>query len=85
MLKDSIDFDYNLEQINQEIDPEIQLQDEIMDSEKMNNTFSTIESNLKDGIKIISSLNSGVKGIKSSSKRITLQGDLPTVSKLPII
>lgn len=46
MLKDSIDFDYNLEQINQEIDSEIQLQDEIMDSEKMNNTFSTIESNL---------------------------------------
>lgn len=34
MLKDSIDFDYNLEQINQEIDSEIQLQDEIMDSEK---------------------------------------------------
>ena len=46
MLKDSIDFDYNLKQIKQEIDSDIQLQDEVMDSEKMNNTFSTIESNL---------------------------------------
>lgn len=46
MLKDSIDFDYNLKQINQEIDSDIQLQDEIMDSEKMNDAFSTIESNL---------------------------------------
>ena len=43
MLKDSIDFDYNLKQIKQEIDSDIQLQDEVMDSEKMNNTFSTIE------------------------------------------
>ena len=46
MLKDSIDFDYNLKQIEEKIDTEIKLQDKIMDSEKMNDAFSTIESNL---------------------------------------
>ena len=46
MLKDSIDFDYNLKQINQKVDSDIKLQDKILDSKKMNDTFTTIENNL---------------------------------------
>lgn len=46
MLKDSTDFDYTVDLLNKELDLDIQLQDEIMESDKMNSSLKSIESNL---------------------------------------
>ncbi len=46
MLRDPIDFDYAIAKVREKMDLEIDLQDELMDSKKMNNTFKSIEKNL---------------------------------------
>lgn len=46
MLKDSIDFDYNINKLKEELDLQIQLQDDLLDSEKFNATLESIEKNL---------------------------------------
>lgn len=46
MLKDSTDFDYTIDLLNEELDLNIQLQDDTMDSNKMNKSFESIEYNL---------------------------------------
>ena len=45
-IKDSIDFDYAIKQITKELQPEIIYQDKIMESGKLNRTFSEIETSL---------------------------------------
>ena len=45
-IKDSIDFDYAIKQITKELRPEIIYQDKIMESGKLNRTFSEIETSL---------------------------------------
>ena len=46
MLKDNTDFDYTINILNTDLDLNIEMQDDIMESEKMNNTFKSIENNL---------------------------------------
>ena len=46
MLRDPIDFDYAISKVREKMDLKIDLQDELMDSKKMNNTFKSIEKNL---------------------------------------
>lgn len=46
MIKDSIDFDYALSQINRELNKDVFTQGDILDSESFNTTFKNIESNL---------------------------------------
>ena len=46
MLRDPIDFDYAISKVREKIDLNIELQDDLMDSKKMNNTFKSIEKNL---------------------------------------
>lgn len=46
MLKDSTDFDYTINLLNKDLDIDIQLQNDIMESEKMNKSLKSIESNL---------------------------------------
>ena len=46
MIKDSIDFEYAINKMITYIEPNVQLQGEYLDSEKMNETFKSIEENL---------------------------------------
>ena len=46
MLRDPIDFDYAIAKVREKMDLNIELQDELMDSKKMNDTFKSIEKNL---------------------------------------
>ena len=46
MLKDTIDFEYAINKVKEEINLDIQLQDDILDSEKMNVSFKSIENSL---------------------------------------
>lgn len=46
MLKDSVDFDYTIDLLNKDLDLNIELQDDIMESDKINNSFKSIENNL---------------------------------------
>ena len=46
MIKDSIDFEYAINKMITYIEPNIKLQGEYLDSEKMNETFKSIEENL---------------------------------------
>ena len=46
MLRDPIDFDYAMSKVREKMDLNIELQDDLMDSKKMNNTFKSIEKNL---------------------------------------
>ena len=46
MLKDNTDFDYNISKLKEDLNIDITLQDEIMDSEIMNTSLKSIENNL---------------------------------------
>ena len=46
MLKDSTDFDYNMSELKKDLDINITLQDDVMESEKMNTSLKSIENNL---------------------------------------
>ena len=46
MLKDSTDFDYNMSELKKDLDINITLQDDIMESKKMNTSLKSIENNL---------------------------------------
>lgn len=46
MIKDNIDFEYSIEQLNKDLDLNIFMQEEILDSDKINTTFTSIEKNL---------------------------------------
>lgn len=46
MLKSSTDFDYNLSEIQKDLDINIILQDDIMESDKMNTSLKSIQDNL---------------------------------------
>ena len=41
MLKDNTDFDYNISKLKEDLNIDITLQDEIMDSEIMNTSLKT--------------------------------------------
>ena len=46
MLKDNTDFDYNISKLKEDLNIDITLQDEIMDSKIMNTGLKSIENNL---------------------------------------
>ena len=46
MLKDSTDFDYNMSELKKDLDINITLQDNTMESDKMNSSLKSIEDNL---------------------------------------
>lgn len=46
MLKDKTDFDYNMSELKKDLNINITLQDDVMESEKMNTSLKSIENNL---------------------------------------
>lgn len=46
MLRDPVDFDYAISKVKEEMDLNIELQEELLDSKKMNDSFKSIEKNL---------------------------------------
>lgn len=46
MIKDSIDFDYSLSEVNKELDIDIKLQEQILNSSNFNYSMENIETNL---------------------------------------
>ena len=46
MLKDTVDFEYAINKVKEDINLDITLQDKILDSKKMNDSFQSIEDSL---------------------------------------